>query len=123
MRTGRIPKSCKRVCVMPRIPCFVVTRLSGVQPNEDNNSISPEHVCAPESANVVVVTGVARKFGGRDNGTGTASGSVMTSMVIVISGGGKGACFSNLVPFHSMCGTAAAAGWVPSNWLTNELDV
>ena len=95
------------VWVTPRIPWVVVMRFSGVHPRDVSNSRSPEHVCAPESAKVVVVTGDEWNPVGSRISVGRTFSSVMSSILIVIRGGGWGACFSNLVPVHSMCGMAA----------------
>ena len=75
------------------------------QPRGASNSRSPEHVWAPESANVSADAGLGAKLAENVRGNGKSFGSVSTSIWIVNLGDGSGACFSNLFPVHSMWGT------------------
>ena len=70
-----------------------------------SNSRSPEHVWAPESANVSADAGLGAKLAENVKGNGNSLGSMSTSIWIVNLGDGSGACFSNLLPVHSMWGT------------------
>ena len=79
-----------------------------MQPNWVNSGMSPEHVCAPESASVDVSAVFPLKPGGNGRAVGMIEESVRTLMVIVTLGGFLGACLTNFSPSHSMCGKGAA---------------
>ena len=106
--TGKMPRISRNVSVTPLIPCDVGRRSDVEQPSKASSSRSPEQVCAPESANVSVEAGLGSKLAENDRGNGNSFGSVSTSMWMVILGDGRGACFSNLFPVHSMWGTDTA---------------